>query len=510
MRDSIQTSGYWSRHFVFCTFLVYWAYWILVGLPALTQPFLYLDDYNIYDPAFTPSNILTNGFYNARPMLGVYFQLFFWDRPPDWNGLNIVVTVVQMAAHALAGAFFAAVFRNYIGVLPSILCGFLFVGWPLHFEPVLWYAACLYPFGAVWAAGGLYLAERWRPTDSPIALVLAGICTLLGVFSSQTSGVLGAALLPSLIGMRWLQAKPLDIRREGVVAATLYGGMIAAGLFTVILLKIGGLSRIQPTGWGDRLQFLGLQFNKYLQFPQIYPHSMIWMHWLLLIFGGICLVLPVVFKGKTALRWIVVPVVTAIVGLAGCGANFVSGDLYPSYRILYGLPLMGTVWMAFAFSATTQLVPFIRFTCVPNLLRAACVFILGLTVGIYTPWLRKGSSELVELFNRDREQLALIQSTAVEEGFDQVLFMDWVNSRPWNPNPYQLRFKSLGVLRSVLHSETSNYRAIEIFTELTSPPWPEWERLRKKHSESAMALPGDQLLKFLPDREENVLIVVPR
>lgn len=492
--------GVWSWRTWTLVFGGYWLYWLVVAWPGVAQPWLYLDDYNAYDPVFTPGNTWLAGIPHGRPMLGLYFQLFFFDRPPDWNGFNRVMTAWQYAVHAFAGAIMARVLSRWLGLTGGVLGAALFVCWPGHFEAVLWYAASLYPYGAVWAMGSLFFLERWLDTGRRRELAAGLGFLVIALYSQQNSGLMGLALWPLLLLFRW-QGEGLKWGRTlvGVASAGLVAAL-TAGSSMAMLLSGSRSDRIEATTWADRLNFFWLQLEKYTVFPHIYTPPVRGLHAALL---GIFLVIAAWAFYRRRFEpgwWLAFLLTLPAAAFAVTAANILSGSLFPSYRILYGLPLLGTMVLAIGWLTAASLRP----------LRMALGLVTGTLVLAYSPLLREGSAEIVELYNRDIGTVEALQAYADERGATKALFMTWQYGQPWHPNPYGLDMFIFGSLKSVLHEPSSIYRIMGIYTDLDHIDWTRYDELLSRYGPIAAELPRDQPYLFHHDPEEDLVVVFPR
>ncbi|NBD38428.1 MAG: hypothetical protein GVY10_07665, partial [Verrucomicrobia bacterium] len=225
-------------------------------------------------------------------------------------------------------------------------------------------------------------------------------------------------------------------------------------------------------------------------------------HFLVLGLGMVALILGRKRPGYKALPLLTGLFLPVILALAAVAALFASGSVWPSFRVMYLMPLVLTGSLALAF-LTGKHWPFLR--------RAA--FVLALFTGLASfPHARQNAGDLVALYRKDVRVLQELQAFANQHGTDRVLIMDWQRSRPWQwyPNPYQLASHYGDNVRSILQTEWSNYRVIWYYTDLQHVPHEQWEPLREKYADLARNLPHDQPFRFHYVEEEDFVLFVPR
>lgn len=481
------------------SWIAFWVAWSLYSFPALTQAWWFLDDYNIYDPRFGITGLLKGGVYNSRPMQGVYCLLSLLDAPPAGNGGNVLARLLQIGGHALAGTGIIFILARRLDLIAAMLSAAVFTLWCFHGQATLWYAAQIYPFGAafsVWAVVAIlegYKRQSWT-------LCISGVFAFIAsVLSNQLVAPLGLMAYLILIALRWAHNQ-FQLKQAVRESTWILTGLILGGAISIALMILKDHSRVYEASIAERLIFMGKQVDLYFRFPSFYPGYLKALHGLTLAIVLGSIVYAFVQFGKAARRSLVLIPVVILMPIGALSAVLLSGSLFPSFRIMYVLPILGTALLVTGFH-------FAGNALWPRRILIACASAVILAYGP-TAWLN--ARDMVANYNNDVETLHKMEQAAKEAGTNKVLFMDWQNSGPWDTNPYDLTYNYSGNLKSVIQTMSSNYRVVWYYTDLENVHWSKWEPLRNKYANFAKSLPREPKFQFHYKSQDDVLLVVPR
>jgi hypothetical protein len=216
-------------------FLAFLALWVLANLPALRQPWWYLDDFCQDLSATAVAHNLGLG----RPgqfLMVASFALEDHGRNP---AANILLRLAQGALHALAAALLAGVLYARTRRRATLLAALPFLLSPFAAEPALWRSASPYPLAAVLSLAGLRLMEKRRG---------AGSCLVVAAMLTQPLGAVAAA-------GAWCVAAALSILEEGRAArgrlrAEASALALAYGAGALLVLAVAAT---QDEPWRSRL-----------------------------------------------------------------------------------------------------------------------------------------------------------------------------------------------------------------------------------------------------------------
>ncbi|NBD38866.1 MAG: hypothetical protein GVY10_09885 [Verrucomicrobia bacterium] len=491
-----------ARH-PFCgLFLLCFGTWIVFSWPAMTTAWWFQDDFNMYDPMFSFWDALIGGWHNARLLLGPAHLPMRMDAPPETNGINLLLRFFQAGLHAWVGTLIAFLLHRRVPVLGAMACGWLFVTWGYHAQASLWWSANIYVYGALFSLMGTWAVLRGTETGRSRLCWLGVLGLFASMHTNQAVALAGPMIFAMLVVLEWLE----EGRFDGPIAlkrGAWQAGALVAGLAVSLLqMRIGGVDRVYDKPIAERLQFVTEQILNFLYRLDLYNGFLPAGHFLVLGLGMVALILGRKRPGYKALPLLTGLFLPVVLALAAVAALFASGSVWPSFRVMYLMPLVLTGSLALAFHAGRHW---------PFLCRAALA--VALLTGLASfPHARQNARDLVALYRNDVRVLEKLQAFADEHGTDRVLIMDWQRSRPWQwyPNAYQLASHYGDNVRSILQTEWSNYRVIWYYTDLEHVPHDQWEPLREKYADLARNLPHDQPFRFHYVEEEDFVLFVPR
>ncbi len=491
-----------GRHPFYSLFLLCFGTWILYSWPAMTTAWWFQDDFNMYDPMFSFWDALFGGWHNARLLLGPAHLPMRMDAPPESNGINILLRFLQAGLHAWVGTLIAFLLHRRLPLPGAMACGWLFVTWGYHGQASLWWSANIYVYGALFSLLGTWAILRGTEDGRSRLRWLGVLALVASMHTNQAVALAGPMVFAILVLLEWLEESRLDFPLVLTRAGWQVSGLVGGLAISLMQMWIGGVDRVYDKTLGERLQFVSDQVLNFLYRLDLYNGLLPAGHFLLLVIGLAALLsgrMRPGYKSAPLAAGIVLP---AILALAAVAALFASGSVWPSFRVMYLMPLVLTGSVALAFLTGKQW-PALRWSA----------FVLVLFTGLASfPHARQNARDLVALYRNDVRVLHDLQAFADRHGTGRVLIMDWQRSRPWQwyPNPYQLESHYGDNVRSILQTEWSNYRVIWYYTDLEHMPHDRWEPLREKHADTARNLPHDRPFRFHYIDKEDFVLFVPR
>lgn len=490
------------------SFLGLWILWAVLRWPAFVHPFWIADDFSMWD--FTTARLTLGGAAQGRFLNGIWYSLYFLFPPPDHLGGSLVLRSLGGALHSGASLLLLVQLGRCLprpGAWGAVL---LFHLWAFNSEATIWFAGSTYPLALLMSLGGAALITGERSGEHWPRCLLGSLLIAAAIHCNQAPATAGFCLWLILSVLRLLSGEVFFDRRRLREACWLGLGYVVGGVLSFWAMKYFGGSRLAGAPVpAEKLGQLVEIWKRLWWFPGIYPRA---LQVALALFLGFTLA---TWAWASFRRWIgpgqSVAVIALFVTLSivPFGANLLAPENSFPVRVLYAGTL---VWVGMA----AWLAWFAR--CLPltgwitgGLLASILLWNSLLSV--------REAAEFGEIYRRDLEVLTELERFAAEQGTNEILFMDWQHSSPWEPNPYELGlYYSQTIKAPVFQQIHWSYRFVDYYSDTleNTPWWPadeagsRWDRLRRKYSDLARSLPHDEWVKFVYLEAENLVLVIPR